>query len=517
MLLNVTVYNETMTENKQTVAVCRAFVVTALSTDLMAAKAAVKEINNQKYRDGEWQKSVIFEFLPPDPAILADPRRYENFLKLLGVACWSRKAVAHKEVLAQETWRGLEHPNGMVRQAARRLFDQVRSFATSHESLSQSAEHYISLLKQIESKIEQHRPANPPLCIEKAPASVYKTLTMLWYDIAFIPIVEARIDPSERMMQLDIMPYSDPLDEDETPIEEFELEDWQEHIEEYVRCDDPAKTRVALKQREKQALVYLKQVLADLDLGHLAPDITKFAAQGEQEGIGELLERVLKPVLLAAPSEKEGILTAFRYNKFARSLQYYANNVVHTSSKGTPFSNEIVEAVYCADENIRPEIIPLDSFCDNFEAAHQGLDDFMKQCVMPAIKKQQKQDEIFRKKYGEFPETTLVDLFEPIQIAHYLLDKIPCATYKLFMTREPRKIAATIWKIVADDNFWLSIPGLDSATLSAFGGWKSESGVHSSVLSYRYNIAQTTGDPSIGYVVRDADDLELFSQQKNYI
>lgn len=498
-----------MTKSKHTVAEYRDLVAKSLSSDRETAKAAIKEITSTKYQIGDLQRKVIFEYFPPDPAVVADASRYENFLKLLANACWSKKAKDYKDELLSEIWRGLEHPNGMVRQAARRLMETVRTLPYDiHESLNKSADKYIELLDQIEQKLKEHEPPNPPTSIEKAAPSVYKTLTLLWYDIAFIPIVESRINIPARMAEFTIMPYDEPLLDDEVEIDDYGLSDWQDNLEQYVRYEDQPAAQKPLKRREKQALRYLDWVLTDLELNNLRAKIVYHATFGESEELAALLEENLTPILLSAKSQEEGYVLAFRYNKLARAIQYLDNNIVHASRQGTPFSREVIEAVYCADENVKYEKVHLDEYVAGFDAAHGAIDDYIQTCIKPAIKKQEARYYELQKQYGDSFESSPIDLVEPAQITHYLLDKLPTTSYKTFLNQDARKIAATIWKIFADNNPWLFIPGLDNATLSAFGGWKSESGVNSSVLTYRTNIAETISDPSIMYIVRDADDLQ---------
>ncbi len=498
-----------MSQSKHTVTEYRELVAKSLSSDREAAKMAIKEINNGKYRDGELQKRVIFEYLPPDQAIVADARRYENLLKLLGNACWSKKASEHKDELLREAWRGLEHPDGMVRQAARRLFDQLRITTDPLDTpFSEIADRYIALLAQIEKKLKQHEPSNPPSSIEKAPPSIYKTLTLLWYDIADIPIVESKIDVWARMLEHDILPYDEPVTDDEPEMDDYDLSDWQENLEQYVHCDDTVAVRKLLKQREKQALGYLDWALSDLGLDELRAKIVYHATYGEPEKLGMLLEQTLGPLLSGAKSQEEGYLLASRHNKLARAIQFLDNNTAHVSRKDTPFSREVIEAVYCADENAKFEKVRLDEYVAGFQAAHQAIDDFVRIHIKPAIKKREGWLLELHKISQEPYELDKIDLTEPTQIAHYLLDKLPTASYKTFISQEPRKIAATIWKIFANDNYWLDIPGLDNAELSAFGGWKSENGVNSSVLTYHMYISETVADPTIMYIVRDVDDLQ---------
>lgn len=497
-----------MTKSKHTIAEYRELVARSLSADRDAAKAAKKQINNSKYATNELLSRVIFEHFPPDQAILADARRYENFLKLLDAACWGKKAIDHKDELQREAWRGLEHPDGMVRQAARRLFDTIRTTTRdSRTPLNEFAEYYIDLLNQIEKRLKEHEQHKQPSSVEKAPPSVYKTLTMLWYDIAFIPVVESRIDAPARMMELEIMPYDEPVFENELEIADYDLSDWQDNLEEYVRYEDKAVVRKHLKQREKQALKYLDWALADLRLSEHRAKIVYHATYEEPEKLGMFLEHTLELLFLNARSQEEGILIAFRYNKLARAIQYLDNNIVHVSRQGTAFSREVVEAVYCADENMKFEKVRLEEYVVGFDAAHHAIDEFVRRHIKPAVKKQEARYRKISERLNDKLEPDPIDLIEPAQIAHYLLDKLPTASYKTFLKQDAGKIAATIWKIFSDDNSWIFIPGLDNASLSDFGGWKSENGVHSSVLRYRSDIAETVSDPTIMYIVRDNDDL----------
>lgn len=504
-----------MNKAKHTLAEYRDLVAKSLSSNPETAKMAIKKIRSTRFTNSDLQRKVIFEYLPPGSAVVADASRYEIFLRLLTEACWSKKAREHKDEILREAWRGLEHQSGMVRQTARRLMEMVCTIMhDTNEPLSKSADKYIELLDQIEQRLKEHEPPNPPTSIEKAPPSIYKTLTLLWYDIAFIPIVASRIDYTARMVEIEIMPYDEPVLDDEVAIDYYSLSDWQDNLEEYVRCNDQLAARKPLKRLEKQALTYLDWALADLGLSDLKAKIVYHATYGEQEKLARLLEDKLKPILMGAKSQEEGYLLAFRHNKLARAIQYLDNNIVHMSQQGTPFSREVVEAVYCANENVKYEKVRLDEYAAGFNAAHRAIDDFVHACIEPAIKQQNARYRKLEKVIGSAFEPSPIDLVEPAQIAHYLLDKLPTTSYKTFLSQDACKIAATIWKIFADDNLWLLIPGLDTATLSAFGGWKSESGVNSSVLTYRMNIAETVSDPSIMYIVRSADDLQQLKEMQ---
>lgn len=491
-----------------TKAAAETYVAQALSADQQVSKAALKKIQSQSYAYGERLSAVILSYLPPSRQIQNDVRRLEILYKLLYHTVFSKAAMSNEQAIAGFAWQGLEHANGMVRQAARRLLDIARTMS-HYTSLDDSAAAYIALLDRIESKLRQHLPKNPPNSIEKAPPSVYKTMTLLWYDIANIPIVQSATDVEQRMIDNDIMPYEEPPDDTEDYPEEFGLQEWEMYIESHATCKNPAHVQRLLKKREKYALDMLDWALTDLGLENERDKIIYHARFGEQDALAAILETRVAPVLLSTKSEQEGMLCAFRCNKFARAIQYLANNYAHESHENMPFSLEATEAILCEQEKISAGKVDLDVFVAAFSAAHDAVDALAKY-MFATYEKEVENIKQLEKIHNFHPATSLPvapDMTEAIQVVHYMLDKIPSSDYKHIIRQQPERIAAGLWKLFVDENPWLLLPATTNAELAAFGSWATVSGPSSAAHTYRYLISQTLADPTILLVIRSKDDL----------
>lgn len=143
---------------------------------------------------------------------------------------------------------------------------------------------------------------------------------------------------------------------------------------------------------------------------------------------------------------------------------------------------------------------------------HDSIDRVITECVNPAKKRVAKFAASLSARYGDALDIEEIDTSEPQQVVHYMLDKIPIADYKYIMRQDPDKVAATLWRLFSDENAWLDIPGLDSETLSQFGGWQSQPGVRGAISRCKNLIDDTLSDPTILVVIRNEDDL-LRAQQ----
>lgn len=484
------------------------YVAQALSLEQQASKTALSKIQSQGYAYGERLSAVILSHLPPPREIQNDARRLEILYKLIYHTVFSKAAEQNEQAIANFAWQGLESSNGMVRQAARRLLDSARTIS-HNTSLEDSAAAYVALLDRIEDKLRQHLPKNPPSSVEKAPPSVYKTMTLLWYDVAYIPIVHSTTDVEQRMIDNDIMPYDEPSDDTDDYPEEFDLQEWKMYIESYATCEDAPRLQRLLKKREQYALDMLDWALADLGLQNERDKIIYHAQFGEQDALASILQTRIAPVILSATSEQEGMLYAFQCNKFARAIQYLANNYVHKSHDNTPFSLEVTEAILCEQEKISAHKVDLGTFVTAFSAAHDAIDMLAKH-IIATYEKEARDFERLEKIHNlhtAIPLPATIDITEATQVVHYMLDKIPSSDYKHLIRQQPERVAAGLWKLFVDENPWLLL-ATTNAELTAFGKWAGASGLSGTAYTYRYLIEQTLADPTIVVVIRNANDLE---------
>ncbi len=481
----------------------------ALSTDAVVSRGAMKELRAHQYRYSNAEAKHMLALLPLPSDIRDDARRFEVFLRIMALVGWVRSARSHRSELLDLVWVGVVHPQGTVRQAARRLLETVRTSWSVFDD--DTVEQYLAILAQIESLLKKYVPRNRPSSIEKAPPSVYKTLSLMWYDITDIPIVERSIDREQRMIEHDVLPYVEPQGEDNPTT--YQLEDWQKHLEEYVVCRDPKKVATQLRQLQVAAEKQLKWALDTLGKDSLYKKIMFHAQFGESDALSTIVVTAVQSELVSARTEPEAMLTMFRLSKLARAVQHIDNNYVQKSRAGTPFSRIITDAIYYELDNMQPKKVVLDDVVEALVNARRSIDT-LGVYVKKAARKSATEWERFCKQHGILSEEAHSgicsndEIVEMVYILHYIVDKFTM-DYKHLIRTPPEKIAAGLARVFTTQHPWLSIPGTEAQALAEFGGWKNASSLSSVVHDYQYRIRCASQDPSILLIVRCYDDLEF--------
>lgn len=483
----------------------------ALSTDREVSRAAMKELNSRRYRHSQAELNQVFELLPISREIQDDPRRFEVFLRIMGFAWHAKASTLRRNELLDLVWLGVTHQNGMVRQAARRLLDAVRMSWSFTDS--ETSRQYVILLEHIEALLKTHAPLHYPSSMEAAQPSVFKTLTLMWYDITDIPLVQQAIDVEQRMIDHGIVPYLEPYDED-SELGAYQLEDWQKHLEMYAACQNPKKTTAQLSLLQAAAERQLKWALKKLDKLSLYKKIIYHAQFGENDALTKVITMTTQSELASARSESEAMLTMFRLSKLARAVQLMSNNYAQKSRAGTPFSRTVLNAVFYEQDKMKPEKVVVDDVVSALIETRKCIDRLetaiikqTKQTVAEWKQLYEKSDIPFDKSY----ECSADDITEMTYILQFMVDKLAMDYKRLIRTR-PEKIVAGITRLFAQQHPWLPLAGVTAEELALFGGWKNISSLSSVANDYHYRMSQFVQDPSILLLIRSHEDIN-FSQE----
>ncbi len=477
---------------------------TALFGDEIASKSAMHDLRD--YGSAQYL-GCVFDV---DPASMHDSPRYIQYLTLLGRAVFAERARQCRDLYDREIWYSLTHASGAVRQAGRRLMRDHWMLDDLGRDFGDTTKHRLAMLDRIEKELRHHIPPVKPHSVQDAPPSVYKTLTLVWYDIADVPIVAAAADMERRRIKQGILDCAAP---EELDPDDFTFEDWRTHLEKYVSCSDPPAVRELLWVREQRTRRELVRLLHDQGLEHIEKQLLYHIDFAESDAVTDIVRTITEVPVADGTVDERVQLQVFRNLRFVRAVQACESSRVHTSRNGMPFSRDVCFSAVNWQTTAKLRKLPLDEAAAKLAEAHAAVDAFVVAGLRPAT---QEHDEVFRQ--AGLPIADYTDrLDQASEVVHFLLDQVFVGDYGVVRRMAPEKLAAMIWKICANTNWWLRIPGLDAPTLSRFGGWKNDHGVSAALHGCLYTLKSTLIEPLAAVVITDEEDLESFTRDPGYM
>jgi hypothetical protein len=474
----------------------RNLVDNALAEDTAAAQVVLRDMcKNYRYRVPAVLAEAIFEKSVGYKGYLKDADRFDSLMRMVNLAVWTNIARQHIAEIDELIFVALQHASGKVRQKARALSENYARFLIGPytEKPDKDKPDALEFLYHLERLIKEYQPEDIPIYIDKVAPSVYKSLVMTWHETMRFNRLWERLNYQERMVELEIPGYSDPEDEDNTPKEaDYPREEWKDHLEEFVICDDWPRARQLLDGQEKLAITLLKQALSDNSVdSKYCQRIIKLARSSQPSRLAdEVLTEVGADIWSKYEESKQELV--FRTDKIARALQTIDNNAVVKTTKGHPFSRMISCSAGIEAWRTKRDKIDLVPLLEGFAASHLAVDDIITELLLPADKKM---GEFYKELKADPPSPT--DFATPKQVVHYVLDWLIQIDYRLFLRKTPQQMAAVVWHIVGRRNPGLMLYGLENRSLAEFGGWPTGSGL--TQLSQRLNIEleQDMADPFI--------------------
>ncbi len=490
--------------NKQLV---RELVKQSLFGEEKAAKQATRELIKNRYKIRSTSLSAIFEFLDIDDEFRKDTVRYYNFLQLLSLSCWASGAEKHRDFIVEEVFRAVENKNGNVRQAARRLLDDLKLIDIRSKGFKdQRQTELLKFLDIIEEKIEKHKPDKIQTSIRKAPPSVYKTLCLIWHDITSYPTIYESIDIYERQFKKGILLYfEEDFDDDEIRVETYDFDDWQDFLEQHIVCKDIKSAEQLLKKQQKRAEKYLDWALNNLNLyQHKKELIDKISFDKYQST--EFVRKIIAKEISKHDNMGERRLVLARYQKLIRTSNNLNINSIYRSKKGTPFNQTVCWAILDEHNYYNVKKINVNSLLEKIDIIHQEIDNFVDEFIIPDIEDYQKMCREYSYQYYD----EKLDLTELSQITHYLANLLLLDQTRSILKKEPRKIVAVLWAICGRYN---RTTGLTNKNIAKFAGWKSISSMNSISSRYLYSIKENVDEASLVMI----NDEDYFEQTEDVI
>jgi len=414
-------------------------------------------------------------------------------LKLVNLAIFSSLKVKPSASIKQLVIKGLQNKNGTTREAARKIAGNM-SFIYRTES----AAHQEKLLLEIEPMIKIYEPKTIPHYIDNAKPSIYKTLVLVWHDIICTHQLYEKLNYLERMVSLDIPPYSNGEDEEEGPAEElYSMNDWQESIEDYFECtkEQWAETEKILKLREAESLKFLKWSLTSNHSLTYLDTIIIAAQKGDSVTLSHLLSGIIRENIGVSDNREEEVRAVLiLFDKVARAIQSIDNNTVLATSRGNAFNRLLTSLAMQESYKSSPKLVELLPLMESFELAHSEIDSVVTRLFIPAENSIRK----IIKKHDPEREIYTVDYSEYVQTAHYMLDWLLQIDYKIITRKTPKQLSATIWSVLlADINIYNPVYGYEHQALAEYGEWANSSSLSGSCRLVREKLLYGMSDPAI--------------------
>lgn len=476
----------------------RLLVSQALSEDAVASRDALKALNENRYNPSEHLARAVFEVLPNYKDYMDSTDRFDALVRLVNLVIWSKSAAKHKEQIIACLIDGLQHASGKVRENARKAFDNLpvlldirRDVRTTEQDVEAAL---VELLEKIETLIAAHQPKTVPNYIDKLSPSVYKTLVMTWHDTILKYHLWEKLDRFERMMRLDIPPYSWEFnsedDEDEPEEEDYSMHDWQDCVEDYFDCADWVRARALLVKREAESVELLEWALAKEGCSDQGKEVIRVARQVESHELPRLLMGMTLQKVGLFDTNPHAKLAAM--NKVARAIQSIDNNTILRTVNGNSFSRMLTTVALQEIWRTHPRKVALLPLLESFNDTHQAVDEVVEQLCKPAYAE-------FRNELARFelPQPELPDYQEPRQVAHYIIDWLLQIEYRHFVRKSPRQLAAIAWAIFNEINLESMLQGLDNNRLCAFADWSSVSSLTGARQRILVDLQEEMADPTI--------------------
>jgi hypothetical protein len=205
-----------------------AIVEQALTADAARSKQALNTLKTYRYNLPEVFARLILQRLYKDPE-LCNCRQPDAIMRLLNLASFSKTAGKYKDFIIDTTLRGLQHPNGAVRENARKTVDNWPIMFTLG-SIEDGEKKFVEQLHELERLITQYEPDKVPAVLQGLAPSVYKTLALTWHDMMAKYRLYEKLDYLQRMMDLGIPDLFEIPNYDEDELDELEDENGEVHI-----------------------------------------------------------------------------------------------------------------------------------------------------------------------------------------------------------------------------------------------------------------------------------------------
>lgn len=418
----------------------------------------------------------------------------------------------------------MEHPDGRVREAARHTASWLR-FKHSEASMilergtkgkqsdkrKSDAEEDIRtfeyFIDRIEELMKKHAPADKPMYVGELAPSVYKSLVLFWYDMAFntsrdVEHREELIDPENKQ-------YIPRLGSSEID-EEVDIDEVEESLWDDEKDGSPQEGAVWLKRLEEMAKKRFVDELARLKFSteEIVDMVAVVRAHGQ--GIGpHVLEGMLSKGV-----ERGSIVQLFDANNVVREMEAFANHRTTYNTHGM-ISHLLVEVVVereCVGSG-KPDDLAV--FVQLMQQSHEAIDVFFAQYEKEEEKsflsmlefnkkfsKTAEDERAYAKEYEEKENICKRERYFGRSIAHHVLDwYIQSAPADFNRTREPRKIAAYILKMVRDHNAEATDGEVSLAygnkELAQFGGWKGAGNLNMVEYKVARPVMDAVGDPDL--------------------
>lgn len=415
--------------------------------------------------------------------------------------------------------KNIEDPDGRVREATRHIASWLRFKNSKYydfkkgkkvsDDMKRKAEKDIKIYEEFIDKIEElmrkYTPVDKPLYIGDAPASVYKTLVLFWYDMSFGTSRDS--EHREQLMDPTSTEYIPRMGNDDDE-EEVDGEEVMENIWADEKDGDSREGGKWLKRLEEISAKRFKNELERLKFSHkeIGDIVATLRIYGQEAGPSILNDIIPKG------KERGSILNISDANNLVREMQAFANHCVAQNQNG-PISHLLVEALIERDCMYSSKPDDLVKFIKLICQSHERISDFFvlhkketrKRFLSmlefyKKISKSAEDEKEFALEYGEREKRRVIEQYWGESVAHHILDwYIQIDPGGFNRTNDPRKITALVLAMARDYNAKVTDVFLsyDNKELSEFGGWKG--GGSFSTVDYKITrpLLERVGDPDL--------------------
>ncbi|MCX6719465.1 MAG: hypothetical protein NTZ38_03790, partial [Candidatus Taylorbacteria bacterium] len=410
---------------------------------------------------------------------------------------------SHFEELSSFVLKNIENPDGRVREATRHVSAWLRM--RHEDKLMKDA--YERFLDKIEILMKKHEPAQKLKYIGDSPASIYKSIVLLWHNLSHC----TPRDPEYRkllaeQMEDDLLPFLGKEENEEEIDPDKILRDvWSDKAD-----GDPWKAEKWLKKLEEMVAKRFEDELIRLgfrkdEAGIIMATLRTYGHRSEPGILDDMLHNI---------TISRGVPRWADANNLTRAMEAYANHVVRENGNGQ-ISHLLVEAIVERECSYSGKPDDLVVFLKLICQSHEAIDKFFERHEKDVKKFNLKMRNLFKEisdsseeegKYiAERDNEEEEEKYERLlgkSVAHHTLDWYIQADPGGFnRVKEPRKAAAYILIMTSERNMDLTDGKVslhfDKKGLSKFGGWKG----YESFSMVKYKVArpvlEMVGDPAL--------------------
>jgi len=412
--------------------------------------------------------------------------------KLIKCCSWTKRFEANHAKFVEFITKNLESPDGMTRELSRRNVDYL---------IMGRAKVYDPgmMLRKIETMIAKRKSELTLVSLEESPPSIYKTLGLVWYDVADRVY---RDNFEEMMIRAEKLGLPDRYKPDlmlEDEIEKWTLTDWVNGLHEYCNYVNEDSANGIILELEGRYRKLLQNACDMFSCRVFFDRIDDCIRLRNFDRINEVMKYAAEDKDL----EKADTLMM--------AVQLYLDNMALDSGRGRLFSRGILSVLSFSISQMQEEYVDLLSLLVRLRETWMVSDEINHEIVEKSVA----EIEEIHKKYQMKSETDFRLMgFRANLIANYMIHLLFSSDYPALQRKTAVKNAANIWGALGIFNPQLSQLGIDNGSLAKIAGYTNASGISGAKTSMSYDLLNAAGRDDSFFLI---DAYEAFARRARMV